>query len=841
MGNSASALPYKIGEETHPPSRVGSYGFAIHKGNRKSDDLPVTVFKGSKSSMAQTPLVKGSTTHDPSLTQIFPALHHFQKTKTLIHPNILKIYATLDTDYPNDGKDAALPANASYSSSSSSSSQINTDKINPASLSAIESTATTGDLIVVTEPVVPLADYLDSLQNDSTLNDSQRAHAVGYGIYNIIEALTFLHNNAKVAHGNVCPHAIYVTPSGDFKLSSLQLLTPIGIADGASGPTPHFRHFERDITPNLYRSPERIESRWDAISTSPIHVMDAYSLGLLLPEIYTHIGAGTNGQLPTKLEKACRRLASQSISARPRVGPLAKCPVFDTDYIKAQTFLDTLATQDVEAKISFWKSLPDLLNNKKVLSTRIAKYKVLPILQSTIVYLTTVDMALTQDVHKRECLALLPTLFSTSTTYLSKEEFQTQLSPIVELLFRVNDRAVRGALLSRISLFVKLLDGPTLNRVVFEPMCSGFSDSSAPLRELTLKSSIVLVEFLTPANLEKLTRYLVRLQNDSEDSIRTNTVIFIGKVAPNLSDMTRSKLILPAFMRAMGDGFVPCRLAGLKAISACRDYFDEKNLATDVLPAIAPSLVDTSEEVRNQSMMAVEELLEILRQVGERMREEERTRAVIEGNNNVTGHVGSQSNGISGMVASSSSSVVPTSSSSSYLSGFSSWASSKMTTSSSAPNVTSATTTQYTTGQHSSLSTASSIPSYNAHTVAPAAKPTPKFSSLSLRDAGVGGGNRWSNDDEDFGGFDDDNTNNKTKAKGNDSLIPSWASENDEDDFMSQFEKKDFIRPRSAVGVGSNNLSRRKAELAQKKSKETKVSVTKLSMNEGLDDGWEDF
>ena len=74
MGNSASALPYKIGEETHPASRLGSYGFALHNGNRKSDNKPVTVFKGSKTTMAQTPLIKGSSTHDKFLTQIFPAL-----------------------------------------------------------------------------------------------------------------------------------------------------------------------------------------------------------------------------------------------------------------------------------------------------------------------------------------------------------------------------------------------------------------------------------------------------------------------------------------------------------------------------------------------------------------------------------------------------------------------------------------------------------------------------------------------------------------------------------------------------------------------------------------------
>ena len=835
MGNSASALPYKIGEETHPASRLGSYGFALHNGNRKSDNKPVTVFKGSKTTMAQTPLIKGSSTHDKSLTQIFPALHHFQKTKTLIHPNILKVYATLDTDYPNDGKEAATPANSSNTNTSSS--QLH----NPASLTALEKTATTGDLIIVTEPVIPLTDYLDTLQNDTTLSDTQRAYAVGYGIYNIVEALSFLHNHAKLAHGNLCPHAIYVTPSGDFKLSSLQLLTPIGTTDSVSGPTPHFRHFEKDITPNIYRSPERIESRWDAISTSSIHIMDAYSLGVLLPEIYNHIGAGTNGKLPIKLEKACQRLSSQTLSGRPRVGPLTRCPVFDTEYIKAQLFMDTLTTQDVESKIMFWKTLPDLLNNKRVLSTRVAKYKILPLLQSSINHLTTLDVGLTQDVNRRECLALLPTLFSTSTTYLSSEEFQSQLSPTIELLFRVNDRAVRGALLSRISLFEKLLDGPTLNRIVFEPMCSGFSDSSAPLRELTLKSAIMLVEHLTPANLEKLSRYLVRLQNDTEDSIRTNTVIFIGKVAPNLSDMARSKLILPAFMRAMGDPFVPCRLAGLKAISACQEYFEERKLATDVLPVIVPSLVDANEEVRKESMRVVETIMDILRQVSKKMSEEERNRAMMEHNNPSStpnaGGVGSSSKNYN-----DSSSTTATSSSTSYLSGLSSWASSKMSS-----NVasTGTNTTQTTPPAPASapLPTTSTVPTSSFSSTVVVPTPSSQFSSLQLHDVLDEGGNGWSNDDEDF---DFDTDNNKSSSNNTKSLIASRISENDDDDFMAQFEKKDIIRPRSAVGVGGTKLNvtatRRRVELAQKKKKEPKPSVTKLTTNSSdLDDGWEDF
>lgn len=819
MGNSASALPYTIGDEVHPATRKGFYGFSIHSGERKSDKKPVTVFKGEKSVMAKTAIIRGGNTHDPTLTQIFPALHHFKKSKTMIHPHILKCYATLDTDYP-DGNDPSSSTTQSIS------------EANPASLSTLQQTATTGDLIMVTEPVMVLEDYLDMLERDSEMTDTQRADAVAWGIYTLIQAVNFLHSTAKLAHGNLIPESIFVTPGGDWKLSAFHLLTPIGIRDGATGPSQHFRHFERDITPKDYRGPERIEGRFDAISTSPVHAMDAFAFGVLLPEIYRHYGCGTSSQLPQKLEKACMRLRTPSITSRPRILPLSKCPIFSSPHVTAQKFLDEIATQPIEAKISFWKSLPDLFA-KRVLSTRIAKYKILPLLQQTITNLTTMDNCLTQEISKRECLALMPTLFNTAKSHLSKEEFQNQLSPVIELLFKVNDRGVRGAMLGKIGLFSEYLDASTLNRVVFEPMCSGFTDTSAPLRELTLKSAIALVSHLTQPNLEKLTRYLVRMQSDQEDSIRTNTVIFIGKVAPNLSSIARSKLILPAFMRAMTDSFVPCRLAGLKAICACRSLFDEKKLAAEVIPAISPSLADGSSEVRDAAMRTVDDLLVVLREYGEKMRLEEQRNPTIP----TTTTSSSLTSSTNAAVASISkpSAPPPAPSSSSYFSGFSSWTSSKVKSSSNVPAVA----TVKSTSSLSSQGSGSGVMKLSK----PPEKATPAFASLSLRDAGVGGESTgWSDDD-----FDDV----EPKSNGNkSSLIPAFATDGD-DDFMSQFDRKTAIRPRAG---GASKLqtpakviagARRREDLSnkiKKAEKIEKVGVKKLDLEDDMiGDGWDEF
>lgn len=202
---------------------------------------------------------------------------------------------------------------------------------------------------------------------------------------------------------------------------------------------------------------------------------------------------------------------------------------------------------------------------------------------------------------------------------LDGAQFVKELSPLIAMLFSINDRGIRGSLLKKVPLMVKHLDKSSLNSSVFEPMCSGFSDSSGALRELTLKATLSLVPHLTPPNLEKLSRYLVRLQNDDQPAIRTNTVIFISKLAPHLSEMTRQKMLLPAFTRAMKDPFTPCRLAALQSTLQAKKFFDPQGIASKVLPAVTPCCVDVAANVRKEAFSAVDDLLYLLRQESERL------------------------------------------------------------------------------------------------------------------------------------------------------------------------------------------------------------------------------
>lgn len=100
-----------------------------------------------------------------------------------------------------------------------------------------------------------------------------------------------------------------------------------------------------------------------------------------------------------------------------------------------------------------------------------------------------------------------------------------------------------------------------------------------------------------------LLRYLARAQSDTEPSIRTNTAILLGRLAPSLSLTSRRKVLVPAFSRALKDSFVHARVAGLMAFMACGELFEPEDIARGVLPVVVGALVDGQKCVSQFSLV----------------------------------------------------------------------------------------------------------------------------------------------------------------------------------------------------------------------------------------------
>jgi SCY1-like protein 1 len=427
-------------------------------------------------------------------------------------------------------------------------------------------------------------------------------------------------------------------------------------------------------------------------------------------------------------------------------------------------------------------------------------------------------------------LSILQPLFYVADNFLD-DNFGAELTGIIGLLFGVNDRGVRGSLLQKASLFAKSMDKNALNQAVFEPMCSGFSDSSAALRELTLKATLVLVPHLTQPNLEKLSRYLVRLQSDPEASIRTNTVIFFSKLAPYLTDTTRQKLLLPAFTRALKDNFKPCRMAALQSTLKAKEYFDPRGVAANVLPVVTPQLLDPSKEVRKEAFAAVDELLFFLRQESERMNAMPEFEQGMATNQSGAAPRSVQPLPVpAGKPKSTDQKKTPAPSSGGYLSGMTSW----MSTSTKAADP-GAGATPVTPAPRTAPVALPPAAAMSTMSITPSITPTATMNYDDGLDDDLmdDTGDGWDDDELDMNlssrGAKTASAGGFAGSMGGSLIAPAQTSGNLDEDFFGSFDDK------PAVMRGSGKLT-----MPAKKAKAV-IAVKKLAVEADADDGWDDF
>ncbi|MGK3749361.1 MAG: SCY1-like protein 1 [Bacillariaceae sp.] len=441
---------------------------------------------------------------------------------------------------------------------------------------------------------------------------------------------------------------------------------------------------------------------------------------------------------------------------------------------------------------------------------------------------------------------MLVPLFFIEEHFQEPDKVGDELSPLVAKLFLVPDRGVRSVLLNQVGFFTKNLNKNALNSSVFEPLCSGFNDSSPVLRELTLKATHALLPSLHPPNVEKLSRYLVRLQSDAESSLRTNAVIFIAKIAPHLSEVSKQKMLLPAYVRSMKDPFSPCRLSALKSTMMSKTLFTKQDLATKVMPSVMPLLLDPMTDVRQEAFRVVRELLEDVQQESNRMTElgdplmigapgtaptggaPQRSRPQQSGTTPTTGVAPSTT------ARTTSAASTNSNSSSGYLGGISSWMGSSTAPAPVVVNPIAST----------------SAPTSTARPITVPQPPIQQFAAASLNapapapaaDDGWGdeGDDNWSDDD-------DDNDNALAFSNiggGNQTIKPSTTTNNassmgdfgggmgmDDDPFASLGMKTAaIVKPRVGASKG-------KLVLPKKKPPAKKLTIDKNDVG----DGWDDF
>ncbi|KAL3365631.1 hypothetical protein AABB24_010650 [Solanum stoloniferum] len=543
-GTGLKDLPYNIGE----PYSTAWGSWVHYRGTSKDDGAPVSIFA-----------LTGSNANDGHLAA---GRNGVKRLRTVRHPNILSFLYSTEAE-------------------------------------TFDGSITKVTIYIVTEPVMPLSEKLKELG----LKGNQRDEYYAWGLHRIAKAVSFLNNDCKLVHGNVCLASVVVTQTLDWKLHAFDVLSEFdGNNESSVGSMLQYDW----LIGAQYKPMELLKSEWAAIRKSPAWAIDSWGLGCLIYELFSCTKLSKTEELrntasiPKSLLPDYQRLLSSTPARRLNSSKLLENgEYFQNKLLETIQFMEILNLKDSVEKDTFFRKLPNLAEQ---LPREIVLKKLLPLLASALEFGSAAAPALT---------ALLK-----MGSWLSSEEFSVKVLPTIVKLFASNDRAIRVSLLQHIDQYGESLSSQIVDEQVYTHVATGFSDTSAFLRELTLKSMLVLAPKLSHHTISgSLLKYLSKLQVDEEPAIRTNTTILLGNIASYLNEGTRKRVLINAFtVRALRDTFSPARGAGVMALSATSSYYDMTEIATKILPNIVVLTIDPDCDVCQKAFQAVDQFLQIVKQ-----------------------------------------------------------------------------------------------------------------------------------------------------------------------------------------------------------------------------------
>ena len=252
------------------------------------------------------------------------------------------------------------------------------------------------------------------------------------GLLQVAKGLEFLHDSAKLVHGNLTPDAIIINAKSDWKLSGLGFAGP---PDGAEGHQPIPQISLSEVLYHDSRIPPSVQLDLDY--TSPDFVLDTnigfladmFSLGLVILACYrsphrspitTHGNLSTykklfssastiptsannyfsEDSLPRELNATLPRILTRRPAQRMTATEFQQSQYFDNILVNTMRFLDAFPAKTPAEKTQFMKGLgrvmpqfPPSVLGKKILSVLLDEMKdreLLPLIMQNIFHIVKV-------------------------------------------------------------------------------------------------------------------------------------------------------------------------------------------------------------------------------------------------------------------------------------------------------------------------------------------------------------------------------------------------------------------------------------------------------------------